>query len=243
VTETADYANATGRPTGAVVAVLARLVPGIGRVQRQIPHYARAWHEANRAALTSAKPRWIVLGDSMSIGVGASRFDAGWVNQLHDRLAADGTDYAIVNLAASGARVSDVIAQQLPALRALPPRTDTDPTPDLVTVLIGSNDLFRRAHRERLPEDFAALLAELPPGTVVASMPQPRAAAIAVNDEIKAAPGIVIADLRSGAPTSWKGRLADDHFHPNNLGYAGIAATFYDAINRHRVETSGSPMS
>ena len=227
------YANVTGRPPGPVVAALSRAVPGIARVQRQIPRYARDWRDANLAALSRRGPRWIVLGDSMSLGVGASRFDAGWVNQLRDRLAADGTYYEVVNLSASGARVSDILVQQLPAWRALPARTDDDPRPDLVTVLVGSNDLFRKSYRERLPGDFGELLTRLPRGAVVASMPQPRAAALAVNQRIAEAQrsgAVMVVELGGGGPRSWKGRLADDHFHPNDLGYAGIAGGFYDAI-------------
>jgi lysophospholipase L1-like esterase len=232
------YANLTGRPTSALVAAIGRIVPGVGLVQRQVQPYARAWRAANIAALTRTGPRWIVLGDSMSLGIGASGFDAGWVNQVHDRLAADGLDYHLVNLSASGARVDDVLEQQLPALRSLPPRSDKDPRPDLVTLLIGSNDLMRKQYREALPARFGRLLAELPTGTVVANLPNPRRAASAVNDMLAraAAEGAVtVVDLRAGRTTSWRHKLAEDHFHPNNAGYADLARAF------HRTITANTP--
>jgi lysophospholipase L1-like esterase len=234
-----DYANLTGRPPGRLVAAIGRVLPGVARVERQVQPYAAAWRDANLAALERPGPRWIVLGDSMSQGIGASRFDAGWVNQVQARLIADGQRYEIINLSASGATVADVLAQQLPAWRGVPMRTDSDPRPDLVTLLIGSNDLFRKANRAELPGRFAEVLRELPEGAVVASMPQPRSAAVAANARIAeavTARGIVVADMQGGGPTSWKGKLAEDHFHPNDDGYAGIAETFYRALSAITLE-------
>jgi lysophospholipase L1-like esterase len=228
-----DYANLTGRPAGQVVRALGSVLPGVAAVQRQVVPYARSWRAANLAALARPGARWIVLGDSMSQGIGASAFAAGWVNQVHDRLAAEGIDYRLVNLSASGARVQDVLDQQLPALHALPARTGEDPRPDLVTLLIGSNDLFRRRYRDELPDRFRQLLRALPAGAVVASLPNPRRAAAEVNTLItRAAAGgaITVADLRAGQSISWRGRLAEDHFHPNDLGYAGLARVFHAAI-------------
>jgi lysophospholipase L1-like esterase len=229
-----DYDNLTGRPSGPFVAVAARLVTGIGAVQQQVVPYAEQWRAANLAAIAGSGPRWIVLGDSMSQGIGASRFDAGWVNQAHERLAADGIDYRLINLSASGARVDDVLGRQLQALRGLPPRTDADPRPDLVTLLIGSNDLIRKQYRDALPAQFDRLLRELPAGTVVANLPNPRRAAVAANQLIANAARagrIVVADMSGGRMTSWKGKLAQDHFHPNDAGYTGLADVFYRAIS------------
>jgi lysophospholipase L1-like esterase len=230
-----NYGNRTGRKSGLGLRTVGRLVPGIGRVQRQIVPYAARWHAANASAVAEPGPRWIVLGDSMSQGVGASAFDAGWVNQARRRLLAEGTDYRIVNLAASGARVSDVLEMQLPALRSLPNRSDGDPRPDVVTVLIGSNDLFRRAYRNALPDRFAELLRELPSGTFVATLPNPRPAAQAVNAVIEEAARvgrIELVEMRRGQGIhAWRGRLADDHFHPNDLGYAELAGAFAEAMS------------
>jgi lysophospholipase L1-like esterase len=241
---TFDYDNLTGRPTSLLVTVASRLIPGVGLVQRQVKPYARAWRTANLTALTHQGPRWLVLGDSMSLGIGASQFNTGWVNQVHNQLTADGLDYNIINLSASGARVDDVLNHQLPALRALPPRTDADPRPDIVTLLIGSNDLMRKKYREQLPAKFKELLQALPAGTIVANLPNPRSAAMAANDLISsavAAGRITLADVRSGRVTSWKGKLAEDHFHPNDAGYAGLARTFYRTITTTaRTKAKGS---
>ena len=226
-----SYANVTGRPSSTLVTAGARLFRGVGAVHRQIAPYARAWHDANVAALARTGRRWFVLGDSMSQGVGAARFDAGWVNQLSDRLAAAGHPVEIINLSASGARTADVIEQQLPVWHELARPTSTEP--DLVTVLVGSNDLFSRRQRDLLPATFERLLRALPPGAVVATMPQPRRAATDVNEGIARAVterALVCVEMRRSGPSSWRGKLAADHFHPNELGYQSIADAFEPAV-------------
>jgi lysophospholipase L1-like esterase len=228
-----EYANVTGRPSAPLVVALARVLPGVAAVQSQHGRYAQAWRAANLDALSRPGPRWVVFGDSMSLGVGASRFDAGWVNQVHDQLVAAGHRYEIINLSANGARTSDVLAQQIPAWRSLPPTPSPAGVPDLVTLLIGSNDLLSRPHRERLPAVMARLLDELPDGSVIATLPQPRAAARAANEIIAAARAsrhLIVVEMRASGPMSWRGKLADDHFHPNDAGYRGIADAFIDPI-------------
>ncbi|UQX89152.1 SGNH/GDSL hydrolase family protein [Jatrophihabitans telluris] len=237
-----DYSNLSGRPPGRFVSIAARLLPGVRTVQEEIEPYAAAWQAANRAALSEsadpARPLWIALGDSMSMGVGASAYDRGFIGQLAELLAPQtpgGRGYRIVNLASSGARTDDIVERQLPALDRLISR---GPQPALVTVLVGSNDLLRRRYREILPERFARMLDRVPVGTVVANLPQPREAARTVNRLIERAVGergLILADMRSHRTASWRGKLAADHFHPNDLGYAGMAEVFADAIPPVRI--------
>ena len=221
---TFDYSNLSGRPPGAAIRVLSTVLPGVREVQAQVAPYAERWRTANLAALGRSGPLWVALGDSMTQGIGASAFDRGWTGQLGPIA---GLPTRLVNLSSSGARVADVLDRQLPALFSL------GETPDLVTVLIGSNDLIRRRRREEFPAAFADLLAQLPTGTVVATLPNPSRAAAAGNDALVRAVaehGLRIAELRDRRTSSWKGKLATDHFHPNDAGYAGIAAVFADAI-------------
>src|SRR5688572_32099208 len=99
----------------------------------------------------------------MSQGIGASAHDAGWVSQLLSRLELPDGELRVVNLSATGARVTDVVYQQLPALSSLQPRPD-----DLVTVMVGSNDLFAgRTSRSPLPSGMAELVDRLPSGAIV----------------------------------------------------------------------------
>jgi hypothetical protein len=112
-----------------------------------------------------------------------------------------------------------------------------------VTVLIGSNDLFAgRVFRDGLPEAFAAMVRLLPRGSVVASLPQPRAAATEANRhlELAAAQGqLRLVDMRASGPSSWRGRVAEDRFHPNDAGYSAIADAFEPAVRDAMVRHPG----
>ena len=46
--------------------------------------------------------------------------------------------------------------------------------------------------------------------------------------------GLVVAELRDPRTTSWRGKLAADHFHPNDRGYAALADVISDAIGNCR---------
>lgn len=218
-----DYSNLSGRPPGRFVSLAARVVPGVRTVQDQVEPYAQAWQQANADALAGAGPLWVALGDSMTIGIGASAPDRGWVGQVLARHPG----WRVVNLAVSGGRVRDVLDRQLPALEAL------GVVPALVTVLIGSNDIFSPELRPQLAPDMATLLDRLPRGTVVGNQPGTHPPALEVNaliDEAVATRGLVLANFRTPEMRSWRGRLAADHFHPNDVGYAGMADIFDTAV-------------
>jgi lysophospholipase L1-like esterase len=147
---TFEYSNLNTRTPGWLFRLVRRLLPGIGLVENEIKPYAAAWSERNLEALASADPLWVVLGDSMSQGIGASSFDRGWVPQAQRALGDRGVVYRVVNLSFSGARVGDVLDRQLPALAGL------SAAPDLITVLIGSNDIISQAFRE-IPNSVATM--------------------------------------------------------------------------------------
>ena len=99
-----------------------------------------------------------------------------------------------------------------------------------MTVVAGSNDLFGgREHKSALPDLMRRLVELLPRGAVVATLPQPAAAATAANRHLDAAArrgDVRLVDLRTSGPTSWKGMLAADFFHPTDRGYAAMADAF-----------------
>lgn len=225
VTAAFDYSNLSGRPTGPFVTVASRLFPGVRTVQEQIEPFARAWQRDNIAALAASGPLWVALGDSMTQGIGAPSHDRGWVGQLAGRMPG----WRVVNLAISGGRVRDVLDRELPALDAL------GVVPDLVTVLAGSNDLMNPRYRPELAADLRGLMERLPSGTVVGNQPGTFAAALEVNqiiDDAVAGRGLVLAELRDPRTRHWRGKLAADHFHPNERGYAAMAEIFEEAIRR-----------
>lgn len=220
-----DYSNLSGRPPGPFLSVAGLLLPGVRAVQAQVEPYAREWERHNRHALASAGPLWVVLGDSMAQGIGASAYDRGWVGQL----AGSMPEHRLVNLSVSGGRVSDLLERQLPAMESL------GVNPDLVIVVIGSNDLISRRLRPGLPTVLAELLRRLPVGSVIGNQPGTRSGALEYNrmvDEAVAARGLVLAEFRDPRTRHWKGKLSADRFHPNDLGYTAMAEIVAEAIAR-----------
>ena len=196
----------------------------------EVEPYAAWWEESNRAAIASGRPLWVALGDSLTQGIGASAPDRGWVGQIAADPPARIADAAVVNLSFNGARVPDVIERQVPALRRL---QDAGHDIALVTLLIGNNDLVSRRWRVTLDESMRTLLDLVPDGTVVATQPGTQAAARSFNaviDEAAARRGLPLADFRINAMRDWRGKLAADHFHPNDRGYAGMADVMRRAI-------------
>ncbi|HET9442488.1 MAG TPA: SGNH/GDSL hydrolase family protein [Acidimicrobiales bacterium] len=149
----------------AVVAAVAVLGAGVWglrawRLHGQVERYRRYW------SVPRGQPGglvYVALGDSSAQGIGASEPELGYVGLLAARLrAATGQPVQVVNLSRSGARVRDVVDDQLPALAGL--------RPDLVTVTVGANDLGRY-QRARFRADVDELLAGLPPNTVIGDVP------------------------------------------------------------------------
>jgi lysophospholipase L1-like esterase len=220
-----DYSNLSDRPNGRVVTVASMLLKGVRQVQAQIEPYAREWERHNREAVAATGPLWVVLGDSMAQGVGASAYDRGWVGQLAETLP----KHRLVNLSIYGGRVRDVLDRQLPAMESL------GVSPDLVTVIIGSNDLISPKLRAELPGALAEMLERLPIGTVIGNQPGGRDSVVGFNamiDEAVARRHLVLAEFRDPRMRSWKGKLSADHFHPNDAGYAGMAEIMIEAIAR-----------
>ncbi len=202
------------------------LVPGVRRVHNQVAPYAAQWDHANAAAAGATGPLLVVLGDSTAQGVGAPSYDQGWVGQLRARL---GGDWRVLNWSRSGARVQDVLVDQLPRLAAL------DVQPELVTVAIGANDIYKTPLDE-LIAGLRRLIELLPKGAVIATIPQglrPRKA-VAANAVIEAEAtraGLRVADVWAHTGPPWRGKFAEDNFHPAAPGYADWAAAFAEALS------------
>ncbi len=204
-------------------------LPGVRRVYLQVAPFARAWDEANEAALGGRGPLWVVLGDSTAQGIGAPTYDQGYVGQLRSALDEHAsTPWRVLNLSRSGATAGDVVAGQLPRLEAL------DTMPQLITCAIGANDMLRTP-LDTLLVSLREIMRRLPEGSLMATLPQGLrpARATVVNDVIGAeapAAGLVVADVWAHTGPPWHGKLAADGFHPGLVGYADWAAAFAEVL-------------
>lgn len=89
--------------------------------------------------------RYVALGDSTAVGTGADH-GGGYPERLFQRMRAQGWPVGILNLGENGAVSRDVLVSQVP--KAVEVR------PHLVTVGVGSNDLWRMVSED----DYAANL-------------------------------------------------------------------------------------
>ncbi len=223
-----QYSNHNARGRSGKLKIASWLWPGLRKVQNQIGPYAEAWMAANAHELRANGPLWVVLGDSMAQGVGASAYDKGWVGQLRAMLQAEGKEYRVVNLSISGARIDDVLETELPAMWRLGLR------PDLLTVLIGANNMSR-SFRRRLVPDLAGLLSKLPAGTVIGDITGDFSESVRARELLAAEAAkrqFKIADVRYAFRPPSRPKTSEDLYHPNDAGYAEIARVFHDAINR-----------
>jgi lysophospholipase L1-like esterase len=215
-----------------------RLRPGIAATLDTIDPYREAWERSNAADRDRDGPLWLALGDSTAQGVGAPAFDRGYVGQLRAQLdGRDGRRWRVANASVTGARLRDVMAQ----LRWL---DDLPAAPDLVTCTAGSNDLAWRLGLRRVERDLERLLAALPSGAVVATMPrglgERRSKALNAMIEREApARGLVIADVWEHTRAMRREKLAADGFHPSELGYRDWTAAFAAALGLPTVAEPG----
>ncbi|WP_022893482.1 glycosyltransferase [Agromyces subbeticus] len=182
--------------------------------------------------------RYVAVGDSLTEGLcDGSRMPAGEYRGWADRLAAllavtspaaEPVRYA--NLAVRSRRVRDAVDVQLPQAAAL--------GADLVSVLIGANDLVgRRADAEELAARLGVAVTQLRETgcdvlLVTAFMPQRPASRLFARRftiynarlrELAAASGSMLLDLDARPDLTGNERWAEDRVHLNAAGHRGIA--------------------
>ncbi|MEU6981260.1 SGNH/GDSL hydrolase family protein [Streptomyces sp. NPDC046371] len=206
---------------------------------------------------TAREPvRFVVLGDSLSEGVG-DRADGrwrGWAALLAEGLRAD-TGTAFTNLAQSGAQSREVAERQLPAALALEPQ--------LASVVVGVNDTLRRtfdighlARRlDRVCAELTAagavlLTACLPDPGLLLGLPAPLARPLArrqssVNGVVHALSArydAVHLHLDAPAWTADRALWSADRLHPGERGHRAVAGAFHRLL-RDRGLADGPPPS
>lgn len=196
---------------------------------------------------SAPKLEFVVLGDSTAAGVGAGTAARAYPTLLARRLASEGRRVELMGFGASGARVADVLREQVPmAMNA---------RPDLVFVGIGANDVIHLTPLEEIDEDMRAALDRLrSTGAVIVAAGVPDMRAAAFLQPLRALAGwrgdrvsavIYEAARASGVPAV---RLAEqtgkyfasepdksyseDDFHPGPGGYERWADAIYPALER-----------
>jgi lysophospholipase L1-like esterase len=176
--------------------------------------------------------RTVWLGDSTAAGVGASSASGALPSQVADGLAAPSA--SVTDLAVSGARVADVLADQVPKVAGL--------QPDLVLISVGANDTIHLTGRGAFRHTYEELLRALPPGVRVVLLGVPDMGAIprfaqplravagwrgrnldAEVRRVAADAGAIYADIAGPTGPPFRRHpdryFAADDFHPSDAGY------------------------
>lgn len=176
----------------------------------------------------------VVLGDSTSAGVGVEAAEDAYPWTLAERLAAEGRRVTLQTFGISGARVADVLEDQVPKAIAA--------KPDVIFIGIGANDVVHMTPLGDVRRDFAALLDALGtagPEVVVAGAPDMRALAwqeplrslagwrgrvvTSVMEEVALERGVTVVPLaKITGPffvSDGDDAYSADLFHPGKRGY------------------------
>ena len=198
----------------------------------------------------TAAVRYLALGDSYTIGTGASDESRSWPAILSKRLVeATGRQVELTNPAVNGYTTLDLIRHEMPYVQRL--------KPDLMTILIGVNDLVRgrnesfySASLTQIYDQVAAL--GLPAGQVAAvSIPAwwyaPAAADFGGADNVRRltdtfngvaenearAHGFTWVDIGEASTSSIgiAGWTASDGLHPGDAQYAAWADAIWAVVS------------
>jgi lysophospholipase L1-like esterase len=187
--------------------------------------------------------KYLALGDSYTIGTGASDGSRSWPSIIARRLNAE-----LTNPAVNGYTTLDLIRDELPYLERL--------KPELVSILIGVNDLVQDRSSDQYKDSLsriydAVLDLEIPPRVVAISIPAwsyvPAAADFGGKDRVATLTGVfnAVAEREARmrnfrwvdigeASTSGIGSagwIASDDLHPGDAQYAAWAEAIWPAVN------------
>lgn len=192
--------------------------------------------------------QYVAMGDSLSAGVwdwGRGDPQYGFTRLLADLLRQSAPELHYTNLGVGGARTADVLRTQIEPALAL--------QPDLVTLVIGANDLpgtptpeFQRSYSELI----GRLRVGVPGLVAIANIPdmvhllgeQYATYRFALGERIlqfnrviadtATAHGVLLVDLHSNVASRDPRNLSSDGFHPNPRGYRELARSFVTTLNQ-----------
>ena len=194
----------------------------------------------------AAPLRFVVLGDSTAAGLGAEDASGAYATVLAERLARDrDVRVELTVLGLSGARVADVLHEQVPRVAEL--------EPDLVFVGIGANDVTHVTSLGRIRRDMTAALQQLKAtgaAVAIAGAPDMRASAwhqplrslagirgeqvASAIEDVGRAQGVGVVELANETGPFFEedpgAHFSADDFHPSAAGYRRWADAIYPVL-------------
>jgi lysophospholipase L1-like esterase len=183
--------------------------------------------------------RYLSLGDSYTIGTGASDDTHAWPSIIAARLGAE-----LTNPAVNGYTTLDLIRDELPLVDSV--------QPDLVSVLIGVNDLVQGRSTEQYRESLSEIYEAVKGRRVIAvSIPTwsyvPAAAGFGGKDRVDRLTrlfndiarveathrGFTWVDIGEASTSGMgtEGWIASDNLHPGDAQYAAWAEVIWRALD------------
>ena len=223
-------------------------------VAKQNTPFRRRWEEnllattAQLEAVAQAGDElpliYVALGDSAAQGLGAARFEEGYVPRVAAGLkAATGRDVALLNISLSGGTAASVLGTQLPQLEGM--TIGGEPlVPDVVTLDIGANDVgVADLSVAEFGRRMDTIMGRISAPTFVADIPtfkplKMELRASEMSAEIaravrEAGAGLIELQELSNTFTTWvymSDYHAGDMFHPNMPWYHRWSQLFVDQI-------------
>lgn len=193
--------------------------------------------------------RYVALGDSTAVGVGAE--GVGYPELLYRRMKKLGWPAGILNLGQSGSVSADVLRLQVDKAVSM--------SPDLITVGIGGNDLWRLVSPDRFKANLVAIAdalertqaqvvvsnlidlghAPIAKGAMSMMSIPPAIISARVRDfnahlqQVAQRPRTTVVDLHSmgeGELSSHPEFFSPDGFHPSEAGYQRWADLLFPAV-------------
>lgn len=151
-----------------VAILLVIILLKFGELATQSARYHGFWQRHNQETLANSRVesvRYYALGDSTAQGIGASSPKNSYPMLVAEAINEKHGNVELVNLSKSGAKVNDVLAEQVPVMKSLGVKENS-----VVTVSVGANDMasFDKAKFEK---DMDELMKQLPEQTIIADVP------------------------------------------------------------------------
>lgn len=149
-----------------IAAIILLQVVRLFLIKRSIVTFKNYWTaEAQKPAEQNAR-LYVALGDSAAQGIGATKPEKGYVGLIANALTkASGEPVHVVNLSVSGAKMDDLLKDQLPVLQTM-----NLPAGSVITVEIGANDMVTY-QPEKFRSSMEKLMSQLPANTVISDIP------------------------------------------------------------------------
>ncbi|PLS82001.1 hypothetical protein CYG49_00360 [Candidatus Saccharibacteria bacterium] len=206
--------------------LIARALITLGTVST----YREHWEAQLRQTPPSNVIRVVGLGDSAMQGIGASTPDESVYGRISEHIAArTGRPVYQANISVTGAKVADVLRDQLPQLQKL--------QPDIIVVSVSGNDANQQVDIKQFERDINTLYAALPKDiTIVSDVPgvDHREAYQPILLEAASKHGLTVAPVYENfAPHDDKiTSYAGDFFHPSSKGYKYWFNAYRPAVDK-----------